>query len=125
VGEHSRSGDTGLGNQVGHERFSSPVVGRAAHHGVAHAVEITKSQFDFPRIDLAAGHVHTRSQPAGEVQTTLGIEPSRVARQELAVAELERQKDRLATYATQARYAVAQLYDRANLAKKDDDAPKQ
>lgn len=46
--------------------------------------------------------------------------------QELAVAELERQKERLAIYATQARYAVAQLYDRANLAKKDDDAaPKQ
>jgi hypothetical protein len=45
--------------------------------------------------------------------------------QELAVAELERQKDRLAIYATQARYAVAQLYDRANLAKKDDDARKQ
>ena len=45
--------------------------------------------------------------------------------QELAVAELERQKERLAIYATQARYAVAQLYDRANLAKKDDDATKQ
>lgn len=45
--------------------------------------------------------------------------------QELAVASLEQQKERLAIYATQARYAVAQLYDRANLAKKDDDAPKQ
>lgn len=45
--------------------------------------------------------------------------------QELAVAELERQKERLAIYATQARYAVAQLYDRASLAKKDDDASKQ
>jgi len=46
--------------------------------------------------------------------------------QELAVAELVRQKERLAIYATQARYAVAQLYDRANVAKKDDDAaPKQ
>jgi hypothetical protein len=45
--------------------------------------------------------------------------------QELAVAELERQKERLAIYATQARYAVAQLYDRASLAKKDDDAPQQ
>ncbi len=45
--------------------------------------------------------------------------------QELAVAELERQKERLAIYATQARYAVAQLYDRANLAKADADVPKQ
>jgi Tetratricopeptide repeat len=36
--------------------------------------------------------------------------------QELAVAELLRQKQRLAAYATQARFAVAQLYDRATLA---------
>jgi len=34
--------------------------------------------------------------------------------QELAVAALEQQKERLANYTTQARYAVAQLYDRAN-----------
>jgi hypothetical protein len=33
--------------------------------------------------------------------------------QGLAVTELERQKERLAAYATQARFAVAQLYDRA------------
>ena len=37
--------------------------------------------------------------------------------QELAVAELQRQKERLAVYATQARFAVAQLYDRAKLAQ--------
>jgi hypothetical protein len=29
------------------------------------------------------------------------------------VAELEHQKERLATYATQARFAVARIYDRA------------
>jgi hypothetical protein len=34
--------------------------------------------------------------------------------QEIAVAELEGQKDRLIEYATQARFAVAQIYDRAN-----------
>jgi tetratricopeptide (TPR) repeat protein len=34
--------------------------------------------------------------------------------QELAVAELARQKERLAVYTVQARFAVAQLYDRAN-----------
>ena len=33
--------------------------------------------------------------------------------QEIAVAELTRQKERLAAYTTQARFAVAQLYDRA------------
>ena len=45
----------------------------------------------------------------------------RVAMQDIAVAALERQKERLATYATQARFAVAQLYDRAQLAKQDHD----
>ena len=34
--------------------------------------------------------------------------------QDIAVAELTQQKERLAAYATQARFAVAQLYDRAN-----------
>jgi hypothetical protein len=45
--------------------------------------------------------------------------------QELAVAELDRQKDRLATYVTQARFAVAQLHDRAHLAQDADHANKQ
>jgi hypothetical protein len=34
--------------------------------------------------------------------------------QQLAVAELQGQKERLVAYATQARFAVAQIYDRAN-----------
>jgi hypothetical protein len=37
-----------------------------------------------------------------------------VAVQDIAVTELTRQKERLAVYSTQARFAVAQLYDRAN-----------
>lgn len=45
----------------------------------------------------------------------------RIAVQNIAVAALERQKERLATYVTQARFAVAQLYDRAQLAKKEHD----
>ena len=44
--------------------------------------------------------------------------------QELAVAELARQKERLTAYTTQARFAVAQLYDRAALARKPDEASK-
>jgi len=36
------------------------------------------------------------------------------ALQDIAVAELTRQKERLAVYSTQARFAVAQLYDHAN-----------
>jgi tetratricopeptide (TPR) repeat protein len=45
--------------------------------------------------------------------------------QEIAVAELTRQKERLAVYATQARFAVAHLYDRANVAKDAEHAAKQ
>jgi tetratricopeptide (TPR) repeat protein len=37
--------------------------------------------------------------------------------QDLAVAALEQQKERLASYGTQARFAVAQIYDRARLAR--------
>ncbi len=44
----------------------------------------------------------------------LGAE-QQAALQELAVAELQRQKLRLAAYATQAQFAVAQLYDHATL----------
>ena len=37
----------------------------------------------------------------------------------LAIAELDQQKERLVAYTTQARFAVAQLYDRASLAQGD------
>ena len=46
--------------------------------------------------------------------------------QELAVAELARQKDRMVAYSQQARFAVAQMYDRAAAPppRKEDDAAK-
>jgi hypothetical protein len=47
-----------------------------------------------------------------------------LAVQGLAVAELERQQERLASYTTQARFALAQIYDRANFAKGGGDAAK-
>ena len=47
----------------------------------------------------------------------------RIAVQELAVAELLRQKERLAVYGTQARFAVAQIYDRAASTKEVSRAP--
>jgi len=46
----------------------------------------------------------------------LGVEQQN-ALQDIAVAELERQKERLVAYTTQARFAVAQLHDRAKIAK--------
>ncbi len=42
--------------------------------------------------------------------------------QELAVAEMVRQKERLGDYVTQARFAVAQLHDRAHLAQEAEHA---
>ncbi len=48
----------------------------------------------------------------------------RKALQEIAVAELDRQKERLTEYTIQARFAVAQLYDRASLQKEPDHARK-
>lgn len=45
-----------------------------------------------------------------------------LAVQDIAVAELSRQKERLAIYSTQARFAVAQLYDRANSGTNSGDA---
>ena len=45
--------------------------------------------------------------------------------QDLAVAELQRQKQRLAVYTTQAQFAVAQLYDRATLAAGEGNDAKQ
>ena len=53
----------------------------------------------------------------------LGTE-QRGALQEIAIIELKSQKDRLAQYAAQARYAVAQLYDRASEPKEGDHAAK-
>ena len=41
---------------------------------------------------------------------------------EIAVTELKAQKERLAAYTAQARYAVAQLYDRATEPKEGDHA---
>jgi tetratricopeptide (TPR) repeat protein len=42
--------------------------------------------------------------------------------QDLAVAALEQQKERLTAYNTQARFAVAQIYDRARIAKEGSNA---
>ena len=47
-----------------------------------------------------------------------------VALQDIAITELKSQKERLAAYTAQARYAVAQLYDRATEPKEGDHADK-
>ena len=45
--------------------------------------------------------------------------------QELAVAALVRQKERVAAYGTQARFALAQIYDQATVGKDSNRAPAQ
>ncbi|HMC15683.1 MAG TPA: hypothetical protein VKI18_08635 [Albitalea sp.] len=66
-----------------------------------------------PRIKALIPHVTALSQ---EQQNAV---------QDIAVAELTRQKERLAVYATQARFAVAQLYDRANQVRGAEHAARQ
>jgi tetratricopeptide (TPR) repeat protein len=92
-----------------------------------HEAALTQAQRDEPaRFDRFAERIaelDKRIQALIPRVADLGKE-QQGALQELAVAELTRQKDRLAAYTTQARFAVAQLYDRANKAKDADNAPK-
>jgi TolA-binding protein len=64
------------------------------------------------RIDALETRVKQMSPRVAELASA-----QRAALQELAVAELLRQKERLSGYSTQARFAVAQIYDRANIAR--------
>jgi hypothetical protein len=83
-------------------------------------VAIAVAQRDEPaRLEAYAGRIE---QLAARVEAMLPrvvalTQEQQSAVQELAVAELTRQKQRLAAYGTQARFAVAQIYDRASLAR--------
>jgi hypothetical protein len=70
------------------------------------------------RIDALAARVEAMVPRVAELAREQGN-----AVQELAVADLLRQKERLAAYGTQARFAVAQIYDRASTAREDGRAP--
>jgi tetratricopeptide (TPR) repeat protein len=92
-----------------------------------HEAKLAQAQRDepakFDQFALRIAELDKRIQALIPLVAALGKEQQE-ALQELAVAELSRQKDRLAAYSTQARFAVAQLYDRANKAKDADHAPK-
>jgi hypothetical protein len=94
----------------------------------AHDKALAQAQRDEPkRFDAFAARIpdlDKRIQALIPRVTALSREQQGVV-QDLAVAELARQKERLAAYTTQARFAVAQLVDRANLAREGKDAPKQ
>ena len=69
--------------------------------------------------DAFAGRIGALDQRIHALQPRLAAlrGEQQVALQEMAVAELLQQKLRLAEYVAQARFAVAQLYDRATLAQ--------
>ena len=83
---------------------------------------LAQAQRDEPvRFERFAARIATLSQRLQTLLpqvTALQREQQQVV-QELAVAQLVRQKERLAEYTTQARFAVAQLYDRAHLSRSE------
>jgi hypothetical protein len=81
---------------------------------------LASAQLDEPgRLDQFAGRIDELSARVDAMVPRVAAltREQGNAVQELAVAELLRQKERLAGYGTQARFAVAQIYDRASLAK--------
>ncbi len=75
------------------------------------------AQRDEPaRLDRFAGRIDALSARVDMMVPRVAAltQEQQVAVQELAVAELLRQKERLAEFGTQARFAVAQIYDRAS-----------
>ncbi|HXF46967.1 MAG TPA: hypothetical protein VNK91_12695 [Burkholderiaceae bacterium] len=95
---------------------------RARHQRLAQAQQEEPARFDrfAARIEELARRLQALAPRVAELAVA-----QQAHLQELAVAELERQKLRLAHYANQARFAVAQIYDRANLAQEGSRAPAQ
>lgn len=81
---------------------------------------LATAQLDEPtRLDQFAGRIDALAARVDAMVPRVAAltEEQQNAVQELAAAELLQQKERLAGYVTQARFAVAQIYDRASLAK--------
>jgi hypothetical protein len=89
---------------------------------------LVAAQRDEPaRLDAFAGRVDALSARIDTMVPRVAAlsQEQQAAVQELAVAELVRQKERLAAYGTQARFALAQIVDRASLAKEASHGPVQ
>ena len=93
----------------------------------AHDEQLARAQRDEP------AHFEEFARRIAELQARVDVLMPRVAAlgkeqqgalQEIAITELKSQKERLAQYTAQARYAVAQLYDRATEPKEGDHAAK-
>ena len=92
-----------------------------------HDAALAQAQLDEParvdRLALRIKELGPRLQVLMPRVAALATE-QRQGAQAIAVAELSNQKERLAVYNTQARFAVAQLYDRANLPREAANAAK-
>ena len=90
-----------------------------------HDAALTRAQAEEPaRFDQLGARIAELDQRLRAMTprvTTLMAEQQEYV-QDLAVAALEQQKERLANYGTQARFAVAQIYDRARVAKEGSNA---
>jgi chromosome segregation ATPase len=99
------------------ERNLAEAHAREAALGRAQRDEPAKLDAFAARIEALAARVKALQPRVAELAAAQQLQV-----QELAVAELVKQKERLAAYVSQARFAVAQIYDRANLAKGGDGA---
>ncbi|MDP3822057.1 MAG: tetratricopeptide repeat protein [Burkholderiales bacterium] len=95
----------------------------AAQHDAALAQAQRDEPARFERFAARIKELEARIQALIPRVAALSVDQEKAV-QGLAVAELDRQKERLAVYATQARFAVAQIYDRATSTKEGDRANK-
>jgi len=86
---------------------------------------LAQAQRDEPqRFEAFAGRIVDLDRRIQALQPTVAAlsREQQINVQDMVASELTRQKERLAIYATQARFAVAQLYDRAALEREADHA---
>lgn len=99
---------------------------RGLREARAHDAELAKAQQTEPaRFDAFAARIAELRRRLVALQPRVaelaGLQ--RAAVEDLVVAGLQEQKDRLVEYTNQARFAVAQIYDRAGRAKESPNAP--
>jgi len=103
------------------------VIDRELGEARQHDEALARAQVDEPaRFEAFAGRIaelRARIEALMPRVAALAQQQQLVA-QDIAVAQLVQQKERLALYSTQARFAVAQLHDRASVSREADRAPK-
>jgi len=88
--------------------------------------ELVAAQSNEPqRFDALAARIGALRDRVAAMQPRIAelVILQQLAVQDLAVAELEQQRERLATYSNQARFAIAEIYDRATISRESTHAP--